>query len=187
LNRLTPELYESKRGKRKEQKMVLLASDFDKSKYMKAEDFDKPQKFKIKKVTAEEVGQGDDKERKLIVWFTNSKLGMVLNKTNNRTLRGAFGDDTECWNDKVIVIYPTMVDVRGKSTKALRIRMPSTQETTASTPATAVSGNGPAAPVPPTNGAAATSAAAAVDDPDLVEELADEPSLADKMGDEVPF
>ena len=34
-----------------------------------------------------------DKEKKLVVWFTNDERGLVLNKTNNRTLRGAFGDD----------------------------------------------------------------------------------------------
>ena len=28
-----------------------------------------------------------------MVWFTNDERGLVLNKTNNRTLRGAFGDD----------------------------------------------------------------------------------------------
>ena len=32
----------------------------------------------------------------------------MLNKTNNRTLRGAFGDDTAGWADKVIAVFPTM-------------------------------------------------------------------------------
>ena len=39
----------------------------------------------------------------------------MLNKTNLRTLRGAFGDDTANWVGKVIVVFPTMVDVRGKT------------------------------------------------------------------------
>ena len=46
-------------------------------------------------MTEEEVGQDKDKEKKLVVWFTNDKRGLVLNKTNNRTLRGAFGDDCQ--------------------------------------------------------------------------------------------
>ena len=33
-------------------------------------------------------------EKKLVLWFTNDERGLVLNKTNNRTIRGAFGDDT---------------------------------------------------------------------------------------------
>ena len=49
--------------------MVLLASDFDKSKYFKAADFgSKPQKFKIKSVNAGTLGVGDDKKNELVVW-----------------------------------------------------------------------------------------------------------------------
>ena len=63
-------------------------------------------------------------EKKLVVWFTNDERGLVLNKTNNRTIRGAFGDDTANWLGKIIVVFPTMTDVRGKMTPALRVRIP---------------------------------------------------------------
>ena len=76
--------------------MVLLASNFDQSRFLKAADLDGEKKFRIKAVTEEEVG-GDKKEKKLVVWFTNDERGLVLNKTNNRTLRGAFGDDCSGW------------------------------------------------------------------------------------------
>jgi len=91
--------------------MVVLASDFDKSKYLRAEDLKAEKKFRIKEVTVEGMA---DKEQKLTVWFTNDKRGLVLNKTNNRTLRGEFGDDVSDWKDKIIVVFPTMVDFRGK-------------------------------------------------------------------------
>ena len=67
--------------------MVLLASEYDQSRFLKADDLDGGErKFKIKNVTAEDLG-GDGK---LIVWFTNDKKGLILNKTNNRVLRTAF-------------------------------------------------------------------------------------------------
>ena len=65
-------------------------------------------------MTEEVVGQGADKEKKLVVWFTNDERGLVLNSTNNRTLRGAFGDDCDGWAGKIIVVFPTMADFRGK-------------------------------------------------------------------------
>ena len=79
---------------------MLLASDYDKSKYLKATDLDRERKFRIKSVTADELGVGKDKETKLVVWFTNDERGLVLNKTNNRALRGAFGDNTADWANK---------------------------------------------------------------------------------------
>ena len=57
------------------------------------------------------VGTDGEKEKKLVVWFTNDERGLVLNKTNNRTIRGAFGDDIAGWVGKIIVVFPTMADI----------------------------------------------------------------------------
>ena len=62
-----------------------------------------------------------DKERKLVVWFTNDQRGLVLNRINNRALRGAFGDAVDAWSDKVIVVFPTMAEFRGKMGPAFRV------------------------------------------------------------------
>ena len=83
--------------------MVLLASNFDKSKYLKAADLDKEKKFRIKSATDEVVGMGDDKEHRLVLWFTNDERGLVLNRTNIRILREAFGDAVDSWVGKIIV------------------------------------------------------------------------------------
>ena len=104
--------------------MVLLASSYDLSRFFKAEDLSAEKKFRIKAVTEEEVGMGKDKERKLVVWFTNDSRGLVLNRVNNRTLRGAFGDACDGWIGKVIVIFPTMAEFRGTMKPALRVRIP---------------------------------------------------------------
>ena len=164
---------------------MLLASDYDKSKYLKATDLEREKKFRIKAVTEEELGVGKDKERKLCVWFTNDERALVLNKTNNRALRGAFGDDTAGWTGKVIAVLPTMVDIRGKLGPALRVRiLPPKQAAAAAPPvqpaSPALSGNGAAAATP--------APAAAPVDP----ELEPDPKLTltaeqdDELNDEIP-
>ena len=119
--------------------MVLLASNYDQSRFLKATDLAGEKKFRIKEVTEEEVGQDRDKTRKLVVWFTNDKRGLVLNVTNNRTIRGAFGDVCDEWTGKIIAVFPTMVDMRGRMTPALRVRIPAPKAT----------GNGQVAAAPP--------------------------------------
>ena len=111
--------------------MVLLASDFDKSKYLSAGDLTQEKALRIKSVTAEMVRRGNGQEQRPVVWFTNHEKGLVLNKTNLRTLKGAFGDNMETWKGKVIVIYPTQTDFGGKVVDALRIRIPPPKQATA--------------------------------------------------------
>jgi hypothetical protein len=105
--------------------MVLLASTYDQSKFFRAEDLKEEKLLKIKSVTEEMVGQGADQSQKLVVWFSNySKKGLALNRTNNRTIRGAYGDDTTGWTGKLIVVFPTQADFRGRMVGALRVRIP---------------------------------------------------------------
>jgi hypothetical protein len=140
--------------------MVLLASNYDQSRFLKAADLQGEKKLRIKSVTEEEVGIGKDKERKLVVWFTNDARGLVLNRVNNRTIRGAFGDDTVNWPNKIIIAFPTMAEFRGEMKPALRVRIPPPKQATA--------GNGqpvtkPATP-PPAPAAAAIEPAETDDD-----------------------
>src|SRR6516225_10131236 len=99
---------------------MVLASSYDQSKYFRAEDVLQDKTLKIKNVTEEMVGQGASQEKKLVVWFDNSKKGLVLNKTNNRTIRGAYDDDTAGWAGKLIVLYPTTASFGGRMVPALR-------------------------------------------------------------------
>ena len=104
--------------------MVLLASAYDQSKFLRAEDLTQSKKFRIKSITEEMVGQSADQQKKLVIWFTNSPKGLALNRTNNRTIRGAYGDDTAGWIGQVIELFPTMADFRGRLVGALRVRIP---------------------------------------------------------------
>ena len=104
--------------------MVLIASNYDQSRFLKATDLSAEKKFRIKSVTEEEVGIGKDREKKLVVWFTNDARGLVLNRVNNRTIRGAFGDDCAGWASKIVIAFPTMAEFRGEMKPALRVRIP---------------------------------------------------------------
>jgi hypothetical protein len=157
--------------------MVLLASSYDESKYFKAVDLSDDRKVRIKSVTAEAVGTGADKQQKLVVWFTNDKRGLVLNRTNNRVLRGAFGDDTSGWAGKIIVIFSMTVEMHGKPTIGLRVRIPppkhSGEATVASKPKPSGNGHSAAVTQPP--------------DDDLDDQSPAKTSLADEMDDEINF
>src|SRR6266566_3691359 len=157
--------------------MVLLASDFDRSRFLKAADLNGEKKFRIKSVTAEEIGT-EKKERKPTLWFTNDERGLPLNLTNLRTCSGAFGNNMEAWAGKIIVVFLTMVDMRGKMVPALRVRIP---------PPKQASGNGQTVPAPKP----APTTQASDDFVDEVERSpakpAARPSLTDEMDDEIPF
>jgi hypothetical protein len=100
--------------------MVLLASAFDQSRYWRADDLTEPKRFRIKKVMVEVVGRGRDREEKLAVAFADEDRLLILNKTNNRTLRGAFGDDTTKWVGGVIELFRTQTEMGD----GIRIRIP---------------------------------------------------------------
>ena len=102
--------------------MVLLASKYDQSRFFRAEDLKQEKVLAIKSVTEEPVGA--DQQKKLVVWFTNDPKGLVLNRTNNRTIRGAYGDNTAGWVGKLIVLFPTQTDFRDNLVGALRVRIP---------------------------------------------------------------
>jgi hypothetical protein len=160
--------------------MVLLASNFDKSKYLKATDLDKERKFRIKSATDEVVGTGNDKEHRLVLWLTNDGRGLVLNRTNLHILREEFGDLVDSWIGKVIAVYPTTVDFRGKLVPGLRVRIPPPKQPAAATsPQPASSGNGAGAAAP------APKPAAAPVDPELVDEP--QKPLREELDDELLF
>ena len=128
--------------------------------------------FASKASPRNQVGVGAEKETKLVVWFTNDERGLVLNKTNNRTLRGAFGDAVDGWISKVVAVFPTMVDMRGKMVPALRVQIPppKQQQPATTTAKPAPSGNGAAASPIHQQPPAGKPAAAVSGDPELDEE-----------------
>jgi hypothetical protein len=167
--------------------MTLLASSYDQSRFLKADDLTAEKKFRIKNVTKELVGMDKEKEPKLVVWFSNDKRGLVLNKTNNRTIRKAFGDPVEGWSNKIIAIFPSLAEYRGTMKPALRVRIPEPKppKQAALVVATQPSSSGSGASTKPEVAASPTKAAPPVDDPEL--EADPVTSLRDEMDDEIEF
>jgi hypothetical protein len=106
--------------------MVLYAHEFDQSRYLKAADIGEvgsEKRVKIKAVT-KETDVGERQETKACVWFTNIDKGLILNKTNLRTLQGAFGDTMDAWSNKIVVLYVIMAPFRGQMGPATRVKIP---------------------------------------------------------------
>ena len=112
---------------------------------MKAADLDKERKFRIKSATDEVVGMGDDKEHGSSSGSPTTSAGWFSTAPTSAFLREAFGDVVDSWAGKIIVVYPTSVDFRGKLVPALRVRIPPPKQAAAATsPQPASSGNGAA-------------------------------------------
>ena len=67
--------------------------------------------------------RGDDGE-KPVLYFTKAKKGLVLNKTNSKVIIQAYGDDTDGWEGQPLILFPAMVDMRGDTVEAIRVRAP---------------------------------------------------------------
>ena len=94
------------------------------SNYIKASDLGgKPWPLTIRTCVMEDLGQGNDRERKPILYFTKGTKGLVLNKTNANTISDAYGDDTASWQGKPVEVFPTEVEFKGKLVDGIRLRI----------------------------------------------------------------
>ncbi len=91
------------------------------SKYLKAADLNnRTIKVKIDKVVFEEIGQ--NKDRKPVMYFADTKKGLVLNKTNAEQIGTTYGQHFEGWSGKEIELFSQMVPFQGQSVAAIRVR-----------------------------------------------------------------
>lgn len=89
------------------------------SEFLKAADLNgRNVKVVMDRVEMRDIG-GDHKP---ILFFQGKEKGMVLNKTNANNITSMFGDDTDDWNGKEIVLFEAMVDFQGKTVAAIRVR-----------------------------------------------------------------
>ena len=110
-------------------------SDAFPSNYLKAADLqNRTVKLKIDKVIFEEVGQ--EKDKKPVVYFTDVKKGLVLNKTNATTIGSVHGQELEGWTGREIELFEQMVPFQGQNVAAIRVR--AAPETTAADPNDAI-------------------------------------------------
>ena len=96
-------------------------SDAYPSNYLKAADLQgKNILLKMDRVEYEKIGE----DEKPVLFFVGKQKGIVLNKTNSAKIAAAYGDETDDWRDQEIVLFPAMVDYKGETVEAIRVRAP---------------------------------------------------------------
>lgn len=78
-------------------------------------------------LTIRDVEMSDDtafEEQRPLAYFEEIEPPFVLNRTNVKTLRAAFGNETDDWVGQRVTLYPTEVDYQGKLVATIRIRIP---------------------------------------------------------------
>lgn len=78
----------------------------------------------IERVTVEDLDDDNGGTAKPVCYFTGMTKGLVLNKTNAMTIAAAYGNETDAWRGRQVVVYPTETDFRGKLTACIRVRVP---------------------------------------------------------------
>ena len=94
------------------------------SEYLKAADLQgREASVIISKVGFEKM---DGKDRAVLFFIGKSK-GLMLNKTNINNIVYLYGDETNDWNGKEIILFPALVDYQGKTVEAIRVKGPQHQ------------------------------------------------------------
>lgn len=94
------------------------------SKYLKAADLcDQQITAVMSHVELEDVGN-DDAKLLPILYFQAVPKGMVLNKTNAKTIAAVYGDETGTWQGMPIVLFSAMVAYGAETVEAIRLKVP---------------------------------------------------------------
>lgn len=100
-------------------------SDAFPSNYIKAADLqDRNVLVVMRCVEMEKLGD----DEKPVLYFQGKEKGLCLNKTNANNIATVYGDDTEDWTGKEIVLFPAMVDFQGRTVAAVRVRAPQAKD-----------------------------------------------------------
>jgi hypothetical protein len=81
-------------------------------------------RLRIADVAMEAVGEDGDEKPTLI--FDGQKQALVLNKTNAEVLVEAFGDDSDTWVGREVLLFPTQTRYGGKKVPCLRLKVAET-------------------------------------------------------------
>ena len=65
-----------------------------------------------------------DNTQKPVVYFTGKEKGMTLNVTNKNAIVALYGQETDNWIGKPLILFPAMVDFQGQTVNAVRVRAP---------------------------------------------------------------
>jgi arabinogalactan endo-1,4-beta-galactosidase len=101
--------------------MGINVNDAFPSNYLKAADLQGRQvSVAMANVAYEKMGD----DTKLVLYFAGKEKGLVLNKTNANNIAAIYGQDTDGWIGKSVVLVEALVDFQGRSVPAIRVRGP---------------------------------------------------------------
>lgn len=88
------------------------------SNYMKAHDLNgKEWKLTMSRVEMENLGS----DMKPVLYFHGAEKGLALNKTNTEMIVMMFGEETNDWSGREIVIKPDKTQFQGKVVDCIRV------------------------------------------------------------------
>jgi hypothetical protein len=93
--------------------------------WLRCTDLDgKTHKVTIEKVETVEV-KDDEKGHipKICVSFQGKEKGLLLNKTNAKTLAAGLGDNEMEWHGSTIIMFPTTCEFQGSTVPCIRVRL----------------------------------------------------------------
>ena len=102
--------------------MVLLASDLRSIPLLQSRRSQERNRLKIKNVTEEKMADGAGQAHRLVHQQTSAAAAQPHEQPHDP--QAAFGDDVDGWPGKIIVLYPTTAEFRGKMGPAMRVRIP---------------------------------------------------------------
>ena len=105
---------------------------FFKGQYVKAADLDDDD-LNPRVIDRVEVATFDSGD-KPVLFFQDDDRGLVLNKTNTRTIGAAYGYETDAWAGKRVILFTTTVDFQGSTVDAIRVKIPKAQPSQVSQP-----------------------------------------------------
>lgn len=97
--------------------------------YFNATDLDVEKSLVI--VSFQMVPMGNTGKPKPVIRFLGEDKALVLNKTNTKALAGVFGDDSDCWVGKGVVLFRDRTRFQGNIVDCLRLRVLTASETSA--------------------------------------------------------
>lgn len=104
-------------------------SELTASKYLSKTDFEDDQTVIIKGIRLEELDDNGQKKEKTVCYFREHAKGMILNVTSLRVLAQSFGDETDDWRGRQVIVYTDPnVSFGGRIVGGLRLRIPKQQK-----------------------------------------------------------
>ena len=70
------------------------------------------------------VAQGGRKSKRPIVHFKGAAKGLVLNKTNGKSVAVLYGNDTAEWIGKKVTLFKAVTSLGGEQVECIRVKPP---------------------------------------------------------------